>query len=196
MDIYLFVFITLFFFITFFLPTWRVYRKTGINPFVLPKNDSVYGFVGLIFRVLIVMFIVAVLIETLFKKWEAILVPIDYLKSGSLNLAGWIMLHVSVLVIIIAQWQMSTSWRIGIDEKHKTELVTSGLFRISRNPIFMGLLMTLCGVFLIKPSAVTLLVACLSWTVIQVQVRLEEEHLEQTNGSIYLNYKKKVRRWI
>jgi protein-S-isoprenylcysteine O-methyltransferase Ste14 len=51
----------------------------------------------------------------------------------------------------IAQYQMSNSWRIGIDEKNKTELVTKGIF-YSRNPIFLGMIISILGIFLILPT--------------------------------------------
>jgi protein-S-isoprenylcysteine O-methyltransferase Ste14 len=52
---------------------------------------------------------------------------------------------------------LKNSWRIGIDTKTKTELVTNGLFSISRNPIFFGMIITLIGVFLATPNALTVL---------------------------------------
>ena len=44
---------------------------------------------------------------------------------------------------------MSNNWRIGIDEENNTELVTIGIFSISRNPIFFGMIISVFGLFLI-----------------------------------------------
>jgi protein-S-isoprenylcysteine O-methyltransferase Ste14 len=96
----------------------------------------------------------------------------------------------------LAQTQMQKSWRIGIDEEVKTELVYRGLFKVSRNPIFLGMCVMLLGLFLILPNAVTLLIWGAGNMLIQVQVRLEEEFLARTHGSSYLAYQKQVRRWI
>ncbi len=52
---------------------------------------------------------------------------------------------------------MGNSWRIGIDTEHRTELVQRGVFRISRNPIFVGMIVTLLGLFLTIPNVVTLI---------------------------------------
>jgi protein-S-isoprenylcysteine O-methyltransferase Ste14 len=41
------------------------------------------------------------------------------------------------------------SWRIGIDQSHRTNLVQSGVFSLSRNPIFLGMMLTLFGLFLV-----------------------------------------------
>ena len=91
---------------------------------------------------------------------------------------------------------MSKSWRIGIDEKHKTELITKGIFSISRNPIFLGMILTVFGLFLIIPNAITFFLALATYFIIQIQIRLEEEFLEKQHGEIYKNYKKTVKRLI
>jgi protein-S-isoprenylcysteine O-methyltransferase Ste14 len=91
---------------------------------------------------------------------------------------------------------MANSWRIGIDEKNKTKLVTKGLFSISRNPIFLGIMIANIGLFFVIPNAFTLLIISLSTISINTQIRLEEEFLEQEFGNEYLVYTKKVRRWL
>ena len=72
---------------------------------------------------------------------------------------------------------MGESWRIGVDNEHKTKLVHTGVFSISRNPIYLGMMVTLIGLFLVIPNAVTLLIFVLGVVVINIQVRLEEEYL-------------------
>jgi protein-S-isoprenylcysteine O-methyltransferase Ste14 len=91
---------------------------------------------------------------------------------------------------------MKNSWRIGIDTDTKTELITNGLFSISRNPVFFGIVLSLSGLFLITPNALTLLLFILGYVLIQIQIRLEEEFLIKEHGQKYLEYKQKVRRLI
>ncbi|HEY8397827.1 MAG TPA: isoprenylcysteine carboxylmethyltransferase family protein, partial [Flavihumibacter sp.] len=86
--------------------------------------------------------------------------------------------------------------RIGIDEAHKTRLVTEGLFSISRNPIFLGMILTTLGIFLLIPNAITLLVAVMTYFVIQIQIRLEEEYLLKQHGELYARYKNSVGRLL
>jgi protein-S-isoprenylcysteine O-methyltransferase Ste14 len=97
---------------------------------------------------------------------------------------------------VIAQGHMKNSWRIGIDTDTKTELVTSGLFSISRNPIFFGMTLSLFGLFLTTPNALTALFLILGYVLIQIQIRLEEEFLTKEHGQAYIDYKQKVRRLI
>ena len=109
---------------------------------------------------------------------------------------GWGFLILSIIVVWISQTQMANSWRIGIDEKNKTELVTSGMFSISRNPIFLGIMIANIGLFLVIPNAFTLVIILLSTTSINTQIRLEEAFLKREFGNEYKEYAKKVRRWI
>jgi protein-S-isoprenylcysteine O-methyltransferase Ste14 len=91
---------------------------------------------------------------------------------------------------------MGNAWRIGIDDENPTELVTSGIFRLSRNPIFLGVRLNFVGLFLVLPNAVTLVIWLLGDAMLQIQVLLEEEYLRQAHGEAYQKYIQQVRRWL
>ncbi|HRJ74943.1 MAG TPA: isoprenylcysteine carboxylmethyltransferase family protein, partial [Anaerolineales bacterium] len=124
------------------------------------------------------------------------LLPISFLTNNILANIGFVLLFLALVWVLIAQVHMQKSWRIGIDEDVKTELVQTGLFKISRNPIFLGMRVMLLGLFLIIPNAITLTILITGEMLIQTQVRLEEEFLTRSHGQAYLNYQKQVRRWI
>lgn len=110
--------------------------------------------------------------------------------------AGFGLLAASLLWTVIAQLSLGKSWRIGIDTVNDTELVRVGVYRISRNPIFLGMRATLLGFFLVLPNAVTLAVVVLGEALIQIQVRLEEEFLAAKHGTRYAEYQRNTRRWL
>ena len=91
---------------------------------------------------------------------------------------------------------MGEAWRIGIETEHRTLLVQKGLFRISRNPIYIGVVITLLGLFLIFPNAFTLLILILDLVMIGVQVRLEEEHVGKMYPQEYVEYCRRAGRWL
>jgi protein-S-isoprenylcysteine O-methyltransferase Ste14 len=124
------------------------------------------------------------------------LVPILYLETQVIKIIGLILLHLSLFWTIAAQFQMQKSWRIGIDEVHKTDLVQEGIFQLSRNPIFLGMLISVLGLFLILPNALLLSVLFGTFIVLQLQVRLEEEFLQKQHGEKYLTFCRKARRWL
>jgi protein-S-isoprenylcysteine O-methyltransferase Ste14 len=105
-------------------------------------------------------------------------------------------LVISICWVVIAQFQMGKSWRVGIDTHVKTELVIHGLFRISRNPIFLGMMVQLLGLFLVLPDAITLAILLAAYILISVQIRGEEEHLRELHPDAYPAYCCKVRRWL
>lgn len=123
-------------------------------------------------------------------------VPIDWLEHVWLTWVGLLLLLVSFGWTVLAQAQMGNSWRIGIDEEHRTNLVRRGVFRVSRNPIFLGMILTLMGLFLIIPNALTMLAFVLGAVLIQIQVRLEEQFLAASHGTEYDDYRRRVRRWL
>jgi protein-S-isoprenylcysteine O-methyltransferase Ste14 len=78
-----------------------------------------------------------------------------------------------------------------------TSLVTSGPFRLSRNPIYLGMASILVGVAVLQGTLVTLVFPVLFITLIEFFIIPgEERKLENLFGEPYREYKKKVRRWI
>ena len=193
----LFGFLLIYFLTTFALPSWLVWKNTGVNPVVLPKDDSVYGFVGGIFKWLIALVFVCLGVNAFAPEQVARLFPpLDWLENPLTPAVGWSLLIGSWLLIVASQRTMRQSWRIGIDESESTELVKNGLFARSRNPIFLVMMLTMTGLFLVLPNAMTLLAAVVSWVVISVQIRLEEDFLTKQHGQAYRDYCQKVGRWV
>ncbi|MBT8218884.1 MAG: isoprenylcysteine carboxylmethyltransferase family protein, partial [Bacteroidia bacterium] len=172
------------------------WKRAGINPWTFDKTDDAHGFNGKIFTFVSTIELVVVSIYAFNSEWYNYLLPFWYLEEPILVNIGWGLLIISLILVWIAQSQMSSSWRIGIDTKNKTKLITSGLFSISRNPIFLGIMLANIGVFLVIPNSVTLLILVLSCVSINTQIRLEEAFLKQEFKNEYEAYTSKVRRWL
>lgn len=178
---------------------WRSYvvrKKTGVNPVVFKSSDSAHDFIGRIFKALFAVVVAVVVIYSFTPGAYQYLMPVHWLERTWIKLTGIVLLLVSLLWTILAQAQMGNSWRIGIDTEHRTELVRSGVFKISRNPIFVGMMATLLGLFLTIPNVVTLITLLVGVILIGIQVRLEEECLTKMHGENYIEYRRNVRRWI
>lgn len=122
--------------------------------------------------------------------------PFWYLENDTLVYIGWVLLILSLLFVWFAQYNMKESWRNGTDKENKTELVTNGFFAISRNSVFLGIVVANFGLFLVLPNAITLLILVPSTVTTNTQIRLEEEFLAKEFGKEYTQYKNGVRRWI
>jgi protein-S-isoprenylcysteine O-methyltransferase Ste14 len=182
-----------YFLFAFVIRTVITAKQIGKNPLVFPKDDSAYALLGFYFKI----FIGVLFAFTLAYGYShSVYVYMSKIQNSYLLAAGagvWIF---ALVWTLIAQKQMSKSWRIGIDATEKTELVTTGLFSYSRNPIFLGMLLSLLGLLLIVPDAFTLMFFVVGFILMDVQIRLEEEYLQRMHGSAYSNYKEKTRRWI
>ena len=195
-KIYIVAFLVLYFLVVFIIPSVRVKRRTGINPYVFKNTESAHDFLGKVSAPITSLIFIVVLVNLFYPKGMQYFAPFFWLEISIIKYIGFIFIHIALLWIVIAQIQMNDSWRVGIDHSAKTELKTNGLFSISRNPVFLGMLVTLAGIFFILPNAITLLVATVSVMLFQVQVRLEEEYLSNIHADKYITYCKKVRRWI
>lgn len=195
-SIYTLGFLVLYFLVVFVIPSIRVKRKTGINPYVFKNTDSAHDFLGKVSAPITSLIFIVAIVNLFYPEGLQYFAPFTWLEISILKYTGFAFIHLALLWIIVAQVQMSSSWRVGIDHSARTELKTNGLFSISRNPVFLGMLVTLTGIFFILPNAITLLVASASVMLFQVQVRLEEEYLSKTHANTYIVYCKKVRRWI
>lgn len=81
--------------------------------------------------------------------------------------------------------------------KPTTVIVDSGLYGISRNPIYLSFQIVHLGIALVVPSAwiaLTILPAVL--TIRTYVIAREERYLASAFGEVYLAYQRRVRRWI
>ncbi|MDR3497272.1 MAG: isoprenylcysteine carboxylmethyltransferase family protein [Ancalomicrobiaceae bacterium] len=80
---------------------------------------------------------------------------------------------------------------------HSSALVTSGTYRLTRNPIYLGMLLILAGIALALGSlSPWLAVAAFFLAIDLLFVPFEEQMLTLRFGTEYTDYKQKVRRWI
>ena len=195
-PVWLFVYILIFHFLLFGARSYLLWRRTGTNPITFRNKDDAHDWNGKLFTFITLMVVLAAAVFAFGCSWYTYLIPIPYLQIPMIQLAGWALMLLALPFIFLAQLQMGDSWRIGIDEQEKTALATHGIFAFSRNPIFLGILVSILGFFMAAPSAFTLLLAGLSYVSIQIQVRLEEAHLREQHGAAYRQYCRQVRRWV
>lgn len=136
------------------------------------------------------------IVYAFFENIYPYFMPIQYLDIPFLKDTGIALIIVGLAIALIAQLQMGNAWRTGIDENVKTELITHGLFKFSRNPIYLGLLISIIGFFLIAPNVISLCCLVLAYPSVEMKIRFEEEHMEKMHLGEFEKYKKDVGRWI
>lgn len=115
---------------------------------------------------------------------------------AALSIIGICVSAVGTMVAFAAQRSMGASWRVGVPQADTGALVQTGLFRISRNPTFLGQAFLLTGVALAIPALPTALAVVMFLISASLQIRSEEAALTRTLGQAYLTYCKDVPRWI
>ena len=76
-------------------------------------------------------------------------------------------------------------------------IVDTGVYRFTRNPMYLGMLIALIAFcFKLGNGFTFLLIPVFIWYMNRFQIIPEEEILQQKFGADYINYKQQVRRWI
>ncbi|MBK0868699.1 isoprenylcysteine carboxylmethyltransferase family protein [Saccharopolyspora sp. HNM0986] len=96
-----------------------------------------------------------------------------------------------------AQFAMGASWRTTVDPTEQPALVTTGPFRIVRNPVYTTVIIMTIGFVLTVPNVIAIVGVGAVITGSQLQVRLvEEPYLSRIHGAAYLNYAADVGRFL
>jgi protein-S-isoprenylcysteine O-methyltransferase Ste14 len=81
--------------------------------------------------------------------------------------------------------------------ERSTALVTTGLYRFTRNPMYLGLVTVLIGVAIVCGTVGPLIpIPMFVWIITQRFIVGEERFLQEIFGERYLAYKKSVRKWL
>ena len=173
-------------------PTWRTWRRAGVFPIVFHREaETAQRVIG----ALLGLFLAGLVV------WSVFCAALEPGRLGIWQLAagwqaiGWLLFLGGLVVTLAAQAEMGASWRVGIDDR-PTQLVTGGLFVFSRNPIFLGMFLTIAGLVWITPAPWTLTGFAAAVILISLQVRLEERNLVRIHGQAYATYAERVGRFV
>ena len=100
------------------------------------------------------------------------------------------------VIFLLSVLCMRDSWRAGIPDKDKTELVTTGIYRFSRNPAFLGFDLMYVGVLLLYGNLLTLGFSGFAIVMLHLQILQEEQYLVNTFGTPYQEYCRHVSRYL
>ncbi len=191
------LFLFIIFFSSYIIKLIILYRKDRISANVLGKagKESNIHKAEILVKISTFIWGFMWLLLSLFEtKIVSIIIPLK--TSILINYAGVITTLAGVLIFITAMISMKTSWRVGIDKSTQTKLITTSIYRYSRNPAFVGFDLMFIGVAAIYPGLVTALVAIVNIVAIHNLTLKEEMHLKSTFGDSYIKYMKQTARYI
>lgn len=195
-QFFLVIYFVLFFGIAMAWRSFRVWQLTGVNAFRLREETGAEAITGRYFKLFPLLTILLLIVHGGWPELYRQLGVITLLEFAPLQMAGVAVMVLALAWTVIAQVHMGQSWRIGIDYQHRTPLITSGVFRHSRNPIFVGMIASVAGLFAVLPGALTLVLLVMMVALIQIQVSLEEQYLSKQHGHDYADYCRRVPRWL
>jgi len=124
-------------------------------------------------------------------------VPIAKVIPRPWNFFGTIPLALGIVINVIASNDFD---RVGTTVKPfegSSALVTTGVFRLSRHPMYLGFVLILIGIAVIMRSLTPyVVIPCFAILMDTVFIRVEERMLEEQFGDDWFEYKREVRRWI
>ena len=119
----------------------------------------------------------------------------SHLPAG-MRLVGFCVGMLGDALFLLSVLCMKDSWRAGIPDKDKTELVTTGIYRFSRNPAFLGFDLMYIGVLLLYGNLLTLGFSVFAIVMLHLQILQEERYLVNTFGTPYREYCRHVSRYL
>lgn len=119
-----------------------------------------------------------------------------FFESEAVAWVGVVFCFAGLLLLLGAIVSFGRSFRVGIDPDRPDQLVTTGLFAYTRNPIYVAFGTILMGQFLIFPNWILLVYLVLGIAIFHRQVLREETYLRQHYGSSYDDYTRRVRRYL
>ena len=124
---------------------------------------------------------------------------LDSISIPHRTLFSILILFTGILVIInpVVKFIKSKTTVNPVEFKNVEKLVTSGIFKYSRNPMYLGMIMIIISTAVYYLNFYSLLTPFIFYFWInRFQIKREEVFLEEKFGQEYLSYKTKTRRWI
>jgi protein-S-isoprenylcysteine O-methyltransferase Ste14 len=113
-----------------------------------------------------------------------------------LKIAGVILITSGLVIFALALAAFGRSWRIGIDASQPGKLITTGIFSVTRNPVFVFFNLYFIGIACLNPNLFFGGLAFMALFGIHFHILNEEKFLEKHYGKSYEEYRKKTRRYF
>jgi protein-S-isoprenylcysteine O-methyltransferase Ste14 len=122
---------------------------------------------------------------------------IDSLDRDGVHAIGIALAVTGGLGVFAAQLGMGESWRIGVSDDQRTDLVTGGWFALCRNPIYSAMILGWTGFALMVPTWLGIAAVLVIALGLEIQVRaVEEPYLVRAHGEEYRAYAARVGRFV
>lgn len=164
-------------------------KRKGIQTDQIAKReikDKVY-YIELVLKVA-TFSIVPVEVVSILMDWSCL--------PTAFRIAGIVLGLGGDLIFGIAVWTMKDSWRAGIAENDKTEMIQDGIYKYSRNPAFLGFDMVYIGIAIVYCNLLLIIFTVFAIVMLHIQIKQEEAYLPTVFGDEYICYCRQVSRYL
>jgi protein-S-isoprenylcysteine O-methyltransferase Ste14 len=178
-------------FIVFIAPLIIIGKK-GADPHGTHKGYSILARCSSIsyFLLIIYLFMYILVIDITHNFYT-----FSFLVQDILIISGMVLAINGILLESLGIITLGLNFRIELP-KEDTRLITSGIYRIMRNPIALSVYLFVIGVFLITPNIISLLICIFNIITFNAKVAKEEKFLLERFGYEYEQYAKRVGRYF
>jgi len=117
-------------------------------------------------------------------------------ESIPIKIAGAALVCAALLCYATALRDLGASWRLGLDRATPGPLVTGGIYRWTRHPIYVAFDLLFIGTFLVHGRLIFLVLALAWLPLLHLFMRREERLLAQLYGGAYRDYCGRVGRYL
>lgn len=113
-----------------------------------------------------------------------------------LDILAIILLFIGTFIIIITTIQLNSDLIFGLSISKSHKLRTTGIYKISRHPFYLGFILILLSSCILYPHFLNIFSFISAWIIHHFIIINEEKHLSSLFGSDYEKYKSKVNRYL
>lgn len=184
---YFLITLILLFYLFFFIRAWALSKSLGKNI----KAKSPLLNISIVLAGLSSLLFLSYLIVPSIGQHLVILFSASFLAT-----IGSVLIALGLITSTVASLTLKKSWRIGVNENEKTELITNGIYKFSRNPYFLSYDFVLIGMVFCLGSPFLILPVLITIMLFHLMILKEENYLENKHQENYLRYKSEVRRYF
>ncbi|MDD2274475.1 MAG: methyltransferase [Candidatus Pacebacteria bacterium] len=188
--------IFVFLFITIFFIKLIISKINNIKIIqIYSQRGSLKQFLYEIMPLILVTIIILVTLSNYFERGPVIPDIYNFNFHYYINNIGLLIGSISFVFLILGYQQLGLNWKIG-SGRNFNSLVTSGIFSITRNPVYVFFIMFSFSIFLLNGSIIFLLLSILLALSFHRVILQEEKNLEKLFKENYINYKKRTPRYL
>jgi len=129
-------------------------------------------------------------------SWGLVKQPQNLSMFPVLRIVGLALFIIGLTIMIVGQATLRRNYSGTVVIREDHQLVTHGIYRFTRNPIYLGLIMVVTGIPVFAASMYGFLISLLLIPIILNRIRLEEELLTEEFQDAYQKYKETTKKLI